>query len=131
MDSKSINAAHFGAVFSANGRISEPVVDEYNARKRAEWEADREAARKASSKPAETSEQANRRKVAVELSNVLRGCMIGANTARIGGLGAVTAEQQLAQDNFRAAVASKANCRSGYVPSDATWELACTMLEVI
>lgn len=78
----------------------------------------------------ETPERRNRRRVAGNLARVMRAAGIDASAARQGGLGAVTREQRLAQDCFRRAVAAKARCASGYIPSDPTWELACTMLEV-
>jgi len=79
----------------------------------------------------ETPEQRNRRKVAGKLARVMREAGISANAARQGGLHAIGERQELAQKCFRRAVAAKARCQSGYVPSDATFELACSMLEVL
>lgn len=82
-----------------------------------------EAARRA-----EARKQENRRRVAENCAEVMREVGITASMARVGGLGAVTPEQQQAQDVFRSAVAAKAGCRRDYTPSDATWEMACNAL---
>ncbi len=78
---------------------------------------------------AEARKQENRRRVAEQCAEVMRGVGITASMARVGGLGAVTAEQKQSQDIFRAAVAAKAGCRKDYIPSDATWEMACGMIQ--
>lgn len=82
-----------------------------------------EAARRA-----EARKQENRRRVADNCAEVMSAHGITRAMARVGGLGAVTPEQKQAQDTFRAAVAAKAGCRRDYIPSDATWEMACGMV---
>lgn len=85
----------------------------------------------------ETREQANRRKLARCLADAMRKHSVCAESARLGG---DCPKQFPAAREFRMYVALWAGSKTrydsatgeyrGYIPSDATWQLACDMLEV-
>lgn len=66
--------------------------------------------------------------MAARLADMLHDAHISAVDARLGGIGATTRDQIEAQRTFRLAAARLINAREGYVPSDATWRMACDLL---